>query len=141
MGTNTDIADAAIAAFNRGDIEGYCATYADDAVLTSPDGTFTGREAITQNWVLEHQSFPDEQVTVSLTVEDGDRLIQEWTWRATNTGDLTLPDGTVIPATGKTVEVDGARVVVMRDGKIVSERMYFDNVAAYSQLGLLPANA
>jgi steroid delta-isomerase-like uncharacterized protein len=141
MGTNTDIADAGIAAFNRGDIAGFCATYADDAVLTTPDGTFTGREAITQNWTTGHQAFPDEQVVVTLTVENGDQIIQEWTWRATNTGDLTLPDGSVIPATGKTVEIKGVGISTMRDGKIVNDRMYFDNVAAYSQLGLLPANA
>ena len=141
MGTLTDIVDAGIAAFNRGDIEAYCATYADDAVLTSPDGIFTGRDAITENWTLGHKAFGDEQVVVTLTVEDGDRVIQEWTWRATNTGDLTMPDGTVVPATGNKVEVNGAAITTLRDGKIVSQRMYFDNVAAYSQLGLLPATA
>jgi steroid delta-isomerase-like uncharacterized protein len=141
MGANLVINDNAAAAYNAGDIAGFCAYYAPDAILTTPDGTFTGLEAIFENWTKEKAAFPDSKVTMTLVVEDGDKLVSEWTWTATNTGDLSLPDGTTLPATGKSVTVNGMDVTELRDGKIVSQRMYFDNMTAFTQLGLIPATA
>lgn len=55
-------------------------------------------------------------------------------------GALVLPDGTEVPATGKRVEVPGMELVVMRDGKIAVDNLYYDNLAVAAQLGLLPQN-
>ena len=49
-----------------------------------------------------------------------------------------LPDGTELPATGKQVEVRGMELVRVREGKIVVDNMYYDNLAVAAQLGLLP---
>ena len=62
----------------------------------------------------------------------------EWTWAGTHRGPLTLPDGTEVPATGKRAEATGAEIVRFRDGKVVEHNLYFDNLAAMAQLGLLP---
>ena len=139
MGANLKLVDQAIAAYNRGDLDAFCAFYADDATYVSPDGTYKGREAITESWRQTLTAFPDGQVTVTLTVEDGSCVVSEWTFVGTNTGPLTLPDGTELPATGQRIEVPGMDITEIRDGKITSHRMYFDNVAAFTQLGLMPA--
>jgi steroid delta-isomerase-like uncharacterized protein len=141
MGANIDLVDQTVAAFNSGDVDAFCAFYTDDATLVAPDGTYSGREAITEMWTASRASFPDEKLTVSLTVEDGDKVVSEWTWTATNTGELTLPDGTTIPATGKSVSINGMDVVEIENGRVTSHRLYYDNMAAFAQLGLVEAPA
>jgi predicted ester cyclase len=49
-----------------------------------------------------------------------------------------MPDGTELPPTGKRVEVTGIELVQVRDGKIVVDNIYYDNLAVAAQLGLLP---
>jgi hypothetical protein len=51
----------------------------------------------------------------------------------THTGPLLLPDDTELTATGKRVEF-----VTARDGKIVVDNLYFDDLAVATQLGLVP---
>lgn len=141
MGVNIDLADRAVAAFNTGDVDAFCAFYADDAVLVAPDGTYAGRAAITEMWAASRRSFPDEKLTVNLLVEDGDKVVSEFTWSATNTGEITMADGSVIPATGRSAEVPGMDVIEIVGGKITSHRLYYDQMAAFSQLGLVEAPA
>jgi len=45
---------------------------------------------------------------------------------------------TELPATGKRVEVRGMEFVEMRDGKVVVDNLYYDNLAVAAQLGLFP---
>lgn len=139
MGANLKLVDQAIAAYNSGDMKAFCAFYADDAVLVTPDGTYTGQAEILERWLDTQAAFPDGTVTVTLAVDDGSCVVNEWTFKATNTGPLTMPDGSQIPATGLSLEVPGMDITEIRDGKITSHRMYFDNVAAFTQLGLMPA--
>jgi len=49
-----------------------------------------------------------------------------------------LPDGTEVAPTGKRVEVRGMELVELRDGKIVVDNLYYDNLAVAAQLGVLP---
>ena len=49
-----------------------------------------------------------------------------------------MPDGAGVPPTGKRVEVQGMELVRIRDGKIVVDNLYYDNLAVAAQLGLLP---
>lgn len=139
MGANLQLVNNALAAYNAGDIETFCSYYADDAVYTSPDGVYKGREAILEAWLGTKTAFPDGKVIVSLQVEDGGCVVSEWTFTATNLGPIAMPDGAEIPATGQRVEVGGMDITEIRNGQIVSHRMYYDNVAAFTQLGLMPA--
>jgi ketosteroid isomerase-like protein len=49
-----------------------------------------------------------------------------------------MPEGTEIPATGKTVGMHGVSVITVRDGKFAIQHHYFDTAAMASQLGLMP---
>lgn len=113
--------------------------YADDAVQGMPDGIFEGRSAIRERLANELEAIPDVTHTVVSFIEQGDAFADEWTFVGTHTGPLTLPDGTVLPPTGKRVEVKGMEVVrVGPDGKIVLNTLYFDNLAVAAQLGVAP---
>ena len=54
----------------------------------------------------------------------------------TNTGPLTLRDGTRARATGRPIELRGMEVVRIRNGQIVEYRMYWDGLDFAQQLRL-----
>jgi steroid delta-isomerase-like uncharacterized protein len=130
--------DRYVELYNEADLDGVMDLYADDAVQLMPDGTFEGRTAIHDRLVKELAAFSDLAHRVVSYVEEGDAFADEWAFVGTHTGPLVLPDGTELPPTGKRVEVKGMEFVGVRDGKIIVDFMYYDNMAVAAQLGLLP---
>ncbi len=45
--------------YDDGDADGYCAQYAEDVVLSTPDGRFEGRQAARQYVQAQFTAFPD----------------------------------------------------------------------------------
>jgi predicted ester cyclase len=74
-------------------------------------------------------------------VEQGDAFADEWVFVGTHTGPLQLPDGTELAATGRRVEMPGMEFVKVRDGKIVVDNLYYDNLGVAAQFGLLPQSS
>jgi steroid delta-isomerase-like uncharacterized protein len=137
MFTLHEVRDKAVAAVRRGDVAGLVATYHPDAVLTAPEGRFTGRDQIRVFWRSQLEPFSDHEVSVVTTCETADTLILEWTYCATHTGPLELPGGAPLPATGKRLTQRGIGVSVVVDGLITEERLYYDLAELLGQLGLL----
>jgi steroid delta-isomerase-like uncharacterized protein len=75
---------------------------------------------------------------ITFTIKDifgsGDKLVKYWNFKGTHSGTFFG-----IPATGKTVSIDGTTLVRMSNGKIAEERDFYDNLDFMTQLGLLPA--
>jgi steroid delta-isomerase-like uncharacterized protein len=138
MGIGKDVWAELEALANKHDVAGAASLYASDAVLVDPTGRHVGRDAIQALFEALVRPFPDGRIETTQVVEEGDTVVAEQIWRGTNTGPLTMPDGTEIPATGKTVELPLVGVMTLRDGQIVSERDYVDMAAMMSQLGLMP---
>jgi len=140
MSANRDLLDRYVERYNAGDLDAVIDLYADDAVQGMPGGIFEGREAIRERLAQELEAIPDVTHTVVSFIDQGDAFADEWTFVGTHTGGpLTLPNGDVLPATGKRVEVRGMEVVrVNADGKIVLNTLYYDNMAVAVQLGLIP---
>lgn len=62
----------------------------------------------------------------------------ELDWTATNTGDMSMPDGTTVPATGKTVQMRVAYYSSVNDrGEVEEIRGYPDVMSMMAQLGLV----
>lgn len=139
MGTARDLNQQGTKHYNNGDLEAMTALYSQDAVLVAPDGRFEGIDAIRKSWADQMAAFPGAQVENLSEIEEGDTIAVEFVFRGTNKGALTLPDGSELPATNKTIEITGATIAKVADGKIVSETMYFDNMATYAAMGLLPS--
>jgi predicted ester cyclase len=76
--------------------------------------------------------------TISTLVEDGDAVACEVDVRGTHTGTLRTPTGDV-PPTGRSVRIESATVVAIRDGKVATWRANFDLLGFMGQLGVLPA--
>ena len=79
--------------------------------------------------------FSDIQFTIKDVFGQGDKLVKHWNFKGTHTGDFFG-----IPATGKTVDLDGTTLVRMSNGKIAEERDFYDNLDFMTQLGLIPSS-
>ena len=141
MSVYMELLERYVERYNAGDLDGVMDLYAEDAVQVMPDGIFKGRDAIRDRLSLELIGFPDVHHAVTSFVEQGDAFADEWIFRGTHTGPFPLPDGTELPPTGRKVEMRGMELVQMRDGKIVVDNLYYDNLASLVQLGLVPQDA
>ena len=74
---------------------------------------------------------------ISFTIVDafgqGDKIVKQWNFKGTNTGEFFG-----MSPTGKEVNIDGVTLVKMKDGKIAQEQDFFDNLDFMQQLGLIP---
>lgn len=124
--------------FGKSDIDGLVDLFADDAVMTVPGAHYEGKAGIRTYWQQLFRAFPDGTSEIARTAETEDMIFAEITARGTNTGELELPDGTTIPATGKPATVVGLLFARMRDGKLVEQNIVYDSLSMLSQLGLMP---
>jgi ketosteroid isomerase-like protein len=69
--------------------------------------------------------------------EDGEPPAEEGLLTGTSTGPLPMPDGAEIPATGAAIELPYVAMHVVREGRFVESRYYWDQMATLGQLGLL----
>lgn len=119
-------------AINQGNTAILDSAYVDDAVLhTVPE--IRGKanaKAYYQNFV---DGFSDRSFVVKEIFADGDRLVKYWQFKGKHTGVFFG-----IPATGKDVDVIGTTLVTMRNGKIVEEQDFMDNLEFMRQLGIIP---
>jgi steroid delta-isomerase-like uncharacterized protein len=139
--SNRNLLERYVELYNAGDLDGVMDLYAEDAVQLMPDGTFEGRKVIGERLAKELTAFTDVHHRFTSFVEQDEAFADEWIFVGTHTGPLVLRDGTELPATGKRVEVSGMELVAVRDGKIVVDNLYYDNLAVAAQLGLLPQDA
>jgi steroid delta-isomerase-like uncharacterized protein len=133
-----DLLERYVELYNAGDLDGVMDLYAEDSTQLMPDGTYEGRSAIRDRLAQELAAFSGLAHRYTSYVEEGDSFADEWVFEGTHTGPAMLPDGTEVPPTGKRVEVQGMELVRVKDGKIVADNLYYDNLAVAAQLGLLP---
>jgi ketosteroid isomerase-like protein len=138
MSFNKDLLDRYVERYNAGDLDAVMDLYAEDAVQKMPDGTFTGSVAVRERLARELDAFTDINHTVRSFVEQGDAFCDEWTFEGMHSGPLVLPDGSELEATGGPVLIAGMEYCLVRDGKLVLNTLYYDNLAVAVQLGLVP---
>jgi steroid delta-isomerase-like uncharacterized protein len=135
-----EVSDRHTDLINAHDAKAIAVLYADDGVLSDPTGEYRGTEAIAQYWEGFFQAFPDLSGSDDFKAESGETAINEWSAAGTNSGPLETPEGT-IPATGKHVTMRGCDAMTVRNGRITSHRVYYDQLSFLTQLGLVPETA
>ncbi|MFF6811595.1 ester cyclase [Streptomyces sp. NPDC012403] len=140
MGEAREVMDRLTAAVTTGlDMDAVAELYARDAVAWVPEaGELHGRDEIVEYWRQMTTAVPDARYESLHAFEVGSIAIDEGYFSGRNTGPLQVPDGRSVPATGKEVRIRGVDVATVEDGRIVSYRLYFDQLAFLEQLGLLP---
>lgn len=109
--------------------------YAPDFVGHGGARTFTHVEGLAEakGW---RAAFPDLNMTVDKLLAEQDLVAVRWTARGTNTG-----SGNGLPATGRSVQINGTTLFRMAEGRIAEEWTCANSLGLMRQLGMLPAPA
>ena len=119
---------------NTGNQDMFNNTYfTEDVVMHASPSDITGIDNAGAYYANFLTGFSDIQFTIKDVFGQEDKLVKYWNFKGTHTGNFFG-----IPATGKTVSLDGTTLVRMSNGKIAEERDFFDNYDFLNQLGLIP---
>lgn len=129
--------DIHYAGVNSGDLDAALSVFDPDCEFVTPNGAHRGLDAQRALGEAFHTAAPDNRLRRLRTVEADDTIVVEGVYSGTHTGPLVTPAGT-IPATGRAFSFAYCDVLQARDGRFVSQRIYWDNVTFMAQLGLAP---
>jgi steroid delta-isomerase-like uncharacterized protein len=137
MAANADLARRVHEAWNERNFDEIAEATASDATITivGSGDTFNGPEGAHAYNKMWADGFPDGKVTVDRVIESGDFVVVEFTGRGTHTGTLVTSMGD-IPATGRTLTLQLCDVMQFNNGKVQSQKTYFDTGSMMAQLGL-----
>ena len=88
-----------------------------------------------ENWL---SMLSEMKVEILNSVESGNSVVVEMKMTGVNTGDILMPDGTKVPATGKKVEMNGCQVMEFDGDKMTKSSQYYSMMSMMVQLGLMP---
>jgi steroid delta-isomerase-like uncharacterized protein len=100
-------------------------------LIMSPENV-VGIEAAKEFYSNYITGFSNVEFTVENIFGQDDKLVKHWNFKGTHTGDFFG-----IPASGKSVDINGVTLAMMKNGKIAQEQDFFDNMAFMQQLGLV----
>ena len=82
-------------------------------------------------------AFPDTHFQVHSVVAQGDQVFIHWTVSGTQTERLATVTGRTIPPTRRRATGSGVLLTQVRDGEIVREHWYWDQLSLLDQLGIM----
>jgi len=140
MGSAKDVVDKALATWRAGDAEAFSQCYSADAEITGPGGMrLLGQDGARQFLSVWFEAMPDNEISVTNEYVAGSVVVQEAVFSGTHTGNLTAPNGLVVPPTGRHVQAPYVDILVVEGDQIASDHLYWDQVELLTQLGLMPA--
>jgi len=121
------------AAFNRHDAAAAAALYHDDAtnIQIAWSEPVRGRQAMLDAFTAILRAFPDSHSEIEHTFEDGEWVIIEWSLGGTFRDEFAGH-----APTGRSFRLRGCEFFHVTDGKIRSQRGYWDKATWFKQLGL-----
>ena len=127
-------------AFNARDFEAVDAVHHPDmiAFITGLAEPVYGREAHAAAMQQFLRSFPDMHVKTPYPIQfgSGDWITVVTHATGTFTGEITLPDGNVIPPTGKTFDVEFGQTTKWEGDRLIMISAFWDAALQAKQLGL-----
>ncbi|MGH2720151.1 MAG: ester cyclase [Actinomycetota bacterium] len=140
MGASADVVGRKIEAFNGHDAAGILAAYGADCVEEAPGTTLHGSGEVVAYFSVFWDAFPDLRFTLERLVEEGASVAVFGRCTGVHRGPLRAPGGDVAP-TGRGLDLPVSTFYDIRDGRIASARLTFDQATLLGQLGLMPAPA
>ena len=128
-------------AWNDQDVEIFRARHKPDVIVRWPGKTepTVGIDAHTEESIEFWKTFPDQRLVnqpYRIFFASGDYTCSVARFTGTMTGPMKMADGTVIPPTGKSFEIDFYTVAQWDNGQIVEENLMYDLVTFMKQIGL-----
>lgn len=118
---------------NKGELDKINNAHFDENItlISSPENVvgIDNFKAYYSNFVT---GFSEHTFTIVDIFGQGDKLLKHWHFTGKHTGEFFG-----IPATGKSVDIEGTTLVKMKDGKIAQEQDFMDNMVFFQQLGIL----
>jgi steroid delta-isomerase-like uncharacterized protein len=135
------VLEQAIESWNANDRETWVSLYDENVEWEAPGGVrISGLEDLkTKYYDALLEAAPDRLSTVDALIAEGEIVAEEGRYTGTHTGTWRSPNGVEIPATGKSLDFPFSAIFRVKDGKITSIRLYYDQVDVLTQLGLMPA--
>ena len=121
---------------SRGNFELVDELFTADYDAHTPIGVFEGLKGAKQFASGLREAFPDLDVEVKEQVAEGDKVATLWRARGTHQGNFGG-----IPATGKSMEINGITMFRVADGKVLESWGFTDMMSMMKQLGVEPTPA
>jgi steroid delta-isomerase-like uncharacterized protein len=119
--------------WNNRDADALARLHTPDSIVISPIfRTVQGRADIHASYRTLFATFPDWQYIGQRLLVDRSLVAQEFVVHATHSGEFMG-----LPGTGRKFDIQGVRLMEMRDGLIAHERRYYDFTGLLIQLGIL----
>lgn len=133
--TGIPILDRAAKAFNDHDLAALVRLWTEDAVIQVPGGApLRGGTGWAAYQEMLFRACPDAWMEIHFAGQVGNAVIQEGTMHGTHTGDLTLPDGVVRKASGKSISVHYVEIFWVDDtGHVERVHLYSDRLDLYEK--------
>ena len=133
--SNTELVRWAFDALSRGDLDAVQQLWSEETIERFPDRTVRGSADIRSYFAEAIAGYGEEwDIEVIAIAEEGDHVFVQWKITGRHDGPL----GGLEP-TGKRVAIDGIDHFVVRDGKVVSNFVVFDQLQVARQVGFVPA--
>lgn len=97
-------------------------------------GQQQGREGLKGVLTMMRTAFPDIHWTIHEMVAEGEKVVSRFHWTGTHRAPFLG-----IPATGKSVLVNGVVIDRLEAGKMADSRILMDTLSLLQQLGAIPA--
>jgi len=136
--SNRQVIERWFAAIDSKQTDKFAGVETADIEMKTPMGLTKGSEGHVQMTTMFAAAFPNFKHTLTRCVEAGDTIACEGKFTGDNTGPMSMPGGQTIPATNKHVEFDWSGMAQIKNGKVASANVYFDNMGFMQQLGLVP---
>jgi len=128
-----EVAREYVAAYNAHNVKRLMALYAEDVVVTTPDLTeVKGKPDNQRYFEAWFQSVPDVKSTLRTLTLEGDRFVLELLETGTYTKRLPSPGSP--PARGQKLRYPYVTIARVRDGRIVTLRIYENDLLIEKQL-------
>jgi steroid delta-isomerase-like uncharacterized protein len=134
---NKRLALTAIEALNTRDLDPWSQTLSDDYVAEYPGVPLLNKAqsfGYNQRFVI---AFPDTHFEVHSVAAQGDQVFIHWTVSGTQAERLATVTGRTIPPTRRRATVSGVLLTEVRDGEVVREGWYWDQLSLLDQLGIM----
>lgn len=135
MPAPAEIAPIIEALFNRRDLDGLTALWTEDFRFEGPGVAFTGRDRMVAQEQNLWTAFPDLVNEAVLFAADDRCAAIEIRLHGTHDGPLLLNRGTTLAPTGQPVDFTFSAHIVVHNGLMASERVFYDTAGFFRQLG------
>ncbi|RYP89014.1 DUF4440 domain-containing protein [Nocardioides guangzhouensis] len=131
--TSTELVRWVFERINAHDVVSPRPFWTEETVEYFPDATCRGADQVAAYFSDKFAAIEGFHLEVVAIAESGDDVLVHWRVTGRHTGTLLGVAGT-----GKPLELDGSDHFVLREGRVVTNTVVFDQLAFARQVGLMP---